>query len=322
MNQSLDPNDPAVSGGLGVPHRLFVFGLGYSARQLAADLSVQGWEIAGTTRSAQKASALAASEGAEAFVFDRGTPLSDPATALAGTTHLLSSVPPDAEGDPVLDAHFDDIVALAHGGELQWIGYLSTTGVYGDRAGGWVDETSALEPTGERGRRRVAAERHWLRLWQEHGLPVHLFRLAGIYGPGRSQFAALRAGRSRRIDKPGQVFSRIHVADIAQVLAASIDRPNPGAAYNVCDDEAADPAEVTAHAAELLGMDPPPLVPFATAELSEMGRSFYRDSKRVCNARIKQELGVRLLYPSYREGFPAVLAAETGTAEPAPERGG
>ncbi len=322
MNQPLESSDPTLPSELGVHRRLFVFGLGYSARQLAADLSVQGWEIAGTTRTAEKASALAASEGVEAFVFDRAAPLDGPETALSGTTHLLSSVPPDAEGDPVLDAHFDDIVALAQGGGLRWIGYLSTTGVYGDRAGGWVDETSALEPTGERGRRRVAAERHWLRLWQEHGLPVHIFRLAGIYGPGRSQFAALRAGRSRRIEKPGQVFSRIHVADIAQVLAASIDRPNPGAVYNVCDDAAADPAEVTAHAAGLLGMEPPPLVPFETADLSEMGRSFYRDNKRVSNARIKQELGVRLLYPSYREGFPAVLAAETAAAELAPEQGG
>jgi nucleoside-diphosphate-sugar epimerase len=311
-------NDPTVPDAPAAGKRLFVFGLGYSARQLAADLAVQGWEIAGTTRSAETASALAR-DGIEAFVFDRGTPLAEAATALEGTTHLLSSVPPDAEGDPVLDAHFDDLAALGRAGGLQWAGYLSTTGVYGNRDGGWVEESSELAPTTERGCRRVAAERHWLRLWREHGLPVHLFRLAGIYGPGRSQFARLRAGSARRIDKPGQVFSRIHVADIAQVLAASIDRPNPGAAYNVCDDEAADPAEVTAFAAGLLGIAPPPLVPFEEADLSPMGRSFYQDSKQVSNARIKRELGVRLLYPSYREGFPAVLAAEETAEETAAE---
>jgi nucleoside-diphosphate-sugar epimerase len=293
--------------------RLFCFGLGYSARQLAADLDVRGWRIAGTTRSIDGAQALERA-GAEAFLFDRGHPLDAPDATLHGTTHLLSSVPPDGEGDPVLDQHFDHIARMEG---LEWVGYLSTTGVYGDRGGDWVDETSALEPTGERGRRRVAAERHWLRLWEEHGLPVHVFRLAGIYGPGRSQFRTLRAGKSRRIDKPGQVFSRIHVEDIAQVLQASIARPNPGAAYNVCDDEAADPAEVTAYAAELLGMEPPPLVPIDEAELSEMGRSFYRDNKRVRNDRIKDELGVRLLYPTYREGFRAVLAAEESPREEA-----
>jgi nucleoside-diphosphate-sugar epimerase len=296
--------------GAETPKRLFCFGLGYSARQLIADLQVRGWSVAGTTRSKDKANEMSLKHGIDAFVFDRGTPLAEPFSALEGTTHLLSSVPPGEDGDPVLDAHFDDIVAAHADSPLQWVGYLSTTGVYGDRGGDWVDETSALEPTGTRGQRRVDAERHWLRLYEAHDIPVHVFRLAGIYGPGRSQFAALRAGKSRRIDKPGQVFSRIHVADIAQVLAASIARPNPGAVYNVCDDEAADPAEVTAYAAELLGMPPPPLVPFAEAEMSEMGRSFYRDNKRVANARIKEELGVRLIYPSYREGFRAVLAEE------------
>lgn len=295
--------------------RLFCFGLGYCALELVRGLTAQGWQVAGTVRSAEKARLLTEDQRhgpLEVFPFDRGHPLQDAAAALAGTTHLLSSVPPGSAGDPVIEAHFEDIAALP---ELRWVGYLSTTGVYGDRDGGWVDETSALQPTGERGQRRVEAERAWLRLHEDRGLAVHLFRLAGIYGPGRSQFRSLRDGKSRRIDKPGQVFSRIHVDDIVQVLDASMQRPNPGTAYNLCDDEAANPAEVTAYAAALLEIEPPPLIPFEEAELSEMGRSFYRDSKRVSNSRIKQDLGVTLRYPTYREGFRAVLEAETRAAE-------
>ena len=280
--------------------RLFCFGFGYSAEALAGRLTAAGFSIAGTCRSEAKWEQLQAM-GIEAYLFDRGRPLDRAAAALAGTTHLLSSVPPDAAGDPVLEQHAADIAQL---GGLAWAGYLSTTGVYGDRQGGWVDENAALTPTTERGRRRVAAEAAWLKL----PAPVHLFRLAGIYGPGRSAIDAVRAGTAQRIDKPGQVFSRIHVDDIASVLLASIERPNPGAAYNVCDDEPAPPAEVVRFACELLGVPPPPLLPFAEAELSEMGRSFYAESKRVSNARIKAEIGVRLRYPSYREGLTALAA--------------
>jgi len=282
---------------------LFCFGLGYSALVLARRLQAQGWRIAGTCRSEARREELAAL-GIGAWLFDRAQPLGDPAAILAGSTHLLSSVPPDAAGDPVIDLCGSAIAARR---DLAWVGYLSTTGVYGDHGGGWVDETTALTPSGERGRRRVAAEKAWLGL---PGLPVHIFRLAGIYGPGRSAFDSLRAGRAQRIDKPGQVFSRIHVADIAQVLQASIARPHPGAVYNLCDDDPAPPAEVIAHAAGLLGIEPPPLVPFAEAKLSEMGRSFYDDNKRVRNDRIKGELGVQLAFPDYRAGLAAILAAE------------
>ncbi len=181
--------------------------------------------------------------------------------------------------------------------------------MYGDRGGGWVDEQSELRPSGARGRRRVAAEAGWRDLWRQHGVPVHIFRLAAIYGPGRSPFEALRAGTARRIDKPGQVFSRIHVEDLANVLLASMAGPRPGAVYNVCDDEPAPPAAVTAHAADFLGLPAPPLVPFDAAELSPMARSFWDDNKRVSNALIKAELGIRLRYPSYREGLAAILAA-------------
>ena len=285
------------------PSRLFCFGLGYTARVLAARLKARGWRIAGTTRGGDEARALARA-GTEVFLFDRGRPLADAGAALAGTTHLLSSVPPDGDGDPVIDAHGADIAAL---GGISWAGYLSTTGVYGDRDGGWVDEEAPLEPTGARGRKRVAAEAAWLALRRDHGVPVHLFRLAGIYGPGRNALATVKAGRAKRIDKPGQVFSRIHVDDIVAVLEASMARPSPGRAYNVCDDDPAPPAEVIAHACDLLGLAPPPLVPFEQAELSAMARSFYRDNKRVSNRRIKQELGVKLAYPGYKAGLAALL---------------
>jgi nucleoside-diphosphate-sugar epimerase len=297
--------------------RLFCFGLGFSAltfaRRLLRGAEGGAWRVAGTCRTAEKQAALHA-EGIEAFLLDRGRPLDEAgAAALAGSTHLLSSVPPDAAGDPVVDYHRADIARLGDGGALAWAGYLSTTGVYGDRGGGWVDESAARAPSGERGRRRVAAEDGWLALWREHRVPVHLFRLAGIYGPGRSALDVVRSGRAKRIDKPGQVFSRIHVEDIASVLRASIARPDPGAAYNVCDDDPAPPAEVTAFACELLGAPVPPLVPLEKADLSPMARSFYDDNRRVDNGRIKRDLGVTLAYPDYRTGLTALLAAERQT---------
>jgi nucleoside-diphosphate-sugar epimerase len=292
--------------------RLFCFGLGYSALVLARQLQAKGWAVAGTCRDEDKRAALAR-QGIETHRFERGHPLEDAAAALAGTTHLLSSVPPDAAGDPVLALHGDAIARL--GLRLAWAGYLSTTGVYGDRAGGWVDENSALAPTGERGRRRCAAEAGWLALWREHGVPVHLFRLAAIYGPGRSALDQVRAGTARRIDKPGQVFSRVHVHDIASVLEASIARPNPGRACNVCDDDPAPPQDVVAFACALLGVEPPPLVPFGEADLSPMARSFYDDNKRVANSRIKEELGVRLRYPNYTTGLRALMASESASEE-------
>lgn len=299
-------------------HRLFVFGLGFSALALAERLRARGWSVAGTCRGEDKQRALAA-RGIAAMLFDRGRPLADPAAALAGATHVLSSVPPDAQGDPVLDHHAGDLATL--GGALRWAGYLSTTGVYGDRDGGWVDETSGLHPTGARGRGRAAAERAWLDLLRV-GVPVHLFRLAGIYGPGRSALDAVRDGTARRIVKPGQVFSRIHVDDIAAVLEASIAKPNPGAAYNVCDDDPAPPQDVIAFACALLGREPPPEIPFAeaAASMSAMARSFYADNKRVRNTRIKAELGVRLAYPDYRTGLKALLATETPSRKTVPTR--
>lgn len=285
---------------------LLSLGHGYTARALARRLSARGWRVIGTTRSPASAAALAA-EGVEALVWP-GAPL---APALARASHLLVSIPPEPGGDPVLAA---EGATLAGAGHLAWAGYLSTTAVYGDHAGGWVDEDTPPAPASARGAARLAAERGWQEIARRAGFPLAVFRLAGIYGPGRSPFARLRDGSARRILKPGQVFSRIHVEDIATVLLASMAAPRAGAVYNVCDDEPAPPEDVLTHAAALLGLPPPPAVPFETADLSPMARSFYGESKRVSNARLRRELGVRLAFPTYREGLAAVLAAETAGA--------
>lgn len=275
---------------------LLSLGHGYSAQALARLLIPQGWRVIGTTRNPDKARALAA-EGVEPLLW----PVSSLAPALAQATHVLQSMAPDQGGDPVLAAHAAELAAA----RPVWAGYLSTTGVYGDHQGGWVDEATPLTPATARGLARVQAEQGW----QALGLPLHIFRLAGIYGPGRGPFEKVRNGTARRILKPGQVFSRIHVDDIAQVLAASIARPNPGAIYNVCDDDPAPPEDVLAHAAHLLGLPPPPEEDWQTAEMTPMARSFYAESKRVRNDRIKAELGIRLIHPDYRSGLAALLAA-------------
>ncbi|SOC18873.1 nucleoside-diphosphate-sugar epimerase [Rhodobacter sp. JA431] len=275
---------------------LLSIGHGYSARALGRLLLPQGWRIIATTRSAEKAEMLR-SEGLEALVWTGGElPLSE-------ATHLLTSVAPDSSGDPVLSAQKKAIAAAQH---LEWVGYLSTVGVYGDHDGDWVDEETPLTPGTARGKARVAAEA----AWQELGLPLHIFRLAGIYGPGRGPFAKVRNGTARLIIKPGQVFSRIHVDDIAQVLAASIAQPNPGRIYNLCDDAASPPEDVLAYAAELLGLPRPPEEPFDPATMTPMAASFYAENKRVRNDRIKDELGVQLRYPDYRSGLETMLRSE------------
>ncbi|MFN4353621.1 SDR family oxidoreductase [Parvibaculum sp.] len=284
--------------------RLFCFGCGYSARVFAARFRASGGSVAGTCRTADKAAGLAGS-GIVPFLFSDGLPLADPAAALSSTTHLLVSTPPGERGDPVLAAHAEDLRRIAPG--IEWAGYLSTTGVYGDRQGGWVDEATPLEPAVTRSDRRVKAEAAWTEFAKSNGLPLHIFRLAGIYGPGRNQLIGVLDGTARRIVKEGQIFSRIHVEDIANVLDASMARPNPGAIYNVCDDEPAPASDVVAYAAELLGRTPPPEIPFEEAELSPMGRSFYMSSRRVSNRRIHEELGVTLSFPTYREGLKSLL---------------
>jgi len=274
---------------------LLSLGHGYSAQALARLLVPQGWRVMGTLRDPARADDLRRA-GVEPLIW----PLETLAPALSRATHILSSVAPGPGGDPVLARHAAELAAA----RPLWVGYLSTTGVYGDHGGGWVDEATPLTPSTERGRARVQAEAAWAAL----GLPLHIFRLAGIYGPGRGPFEKVRQGTARRIVKPGQVFSRIHVEDIAQVLAASIARPDPGAVYNVCDDDPAPPEDVIAHAAQLLGLPVPPAESWESAEMTPMARSFYAESKKVRNDRIKRDLGVRLIFPDYRAGLAALLA--------------
>lgn len=277
---------------------LLSIGHGYSAQALSRRLLPQGWRVIGTTRSAEKAAALRAM-GVEALIWP-----GDISAALGQATHLLSSVAPDGEGDPVLRALGGQIAAAGP----VWVGDPSTTAVYGHHGGDWVDEDTPLAPTTARGAARVRAEADWAAL----GLPLHIFRLAGIYGPGRGPFKKVRDGTARQILKPGQVFSRVHVEDIAAVLEASLMRPDPGAVYNVCDDEPASPEAVLTLAARLLGLPEPPMEIYEAAEMTPLARSFYAENKRVRNVRIKDALGVRLRYPTYREGLAGILAAEAG----------
>lgn len=278
---------------------LFCFGLGYSAARLAHALAPQGWTVSGTRRRPEHRA-----DDIRLLPFDGGSAIPLP----QDVTHILVSIPPDDRGDPVARTMGDAIAALP---DLRWLGYLSTTGVYGDQNGGWVDEDTPPAPTSPRGARRWTAEQDWLALHAARLVPVHIFRLAGIYGPGRNQLDDIRAGKARRVIKPGQVFSRIHVDDIAQILLASMMHPRPGRIYNVCDDEAAAPQDVIAFAAELLQAPLPPAISADDPGLSEMAKSFYAENKRVRNDRVKTELGVILKYPTYREGLRALLSGIT-----------
>ena len=284
--------------------KLLCCGYGYTAREMAQALHQLGWLIAATARSPDKVRELR-QQGVEAHAFQEGDLFPD--EALADATHLLLSAPPGLHGDPFLNALMQADAPSTQ--NLRWIGYLSTTGVYGDHHGGWVTETSQLRPVSERARRRVMAERGWAAWGLAVGVPVQIFRLAGIYGPGRSALDSVRDGTARRIVKPGQVFSRIHVSDIANVLLRAIASPPTPGVFNVCDDEPAAPDEVTAFAAQLLGEAAPKIEPFESAQatMSEMARSFYADNKRVSNEKMKSELGVQLKFTNYREGLRAIL---------------
>jgi nucleoside-diphosphate-sugar epimerase len=279
--------------------RLFCFGYGYSAEALARKLSARVDEVAGTCTNPE----APAEAGAVLAAYKGDGPSTEVRSLLAGTTHLLISVPPDLEGDAVLRDFADDIAALPG---LEWVGYLSTVGVYGDVKGAWVDEASPVRPLTERSLRRAEVEQAWLDFGARTGRRVGVFRLAGIYGPGRSVIDNLRAGTARRIVKPGQVFNRIHVDDIARVLAAAIDNDTGHRIFNASDDEPAPPEDVVAYAAELLGLPVPEAVAFDAAGLSGIAASFWSECKRVSNDRIRRDLGVELLYPTYREGLRAL----------------
>lgn len=267
----------------------------------------QEWSIAGTTRDREKLDVLKA-QGIEAYYFDGKSELADPFHAMRDVTHVLICTPPDDDGDPTYKQHLDVITQIK---SIQWVGYLSTTGVYGDRGGGEVYETDELRPTSERGSKRLVAEQQWMDAARNHGLPVQIFRLSGIYGPTRSALDSIRAGLARRIYKEGHAFGRIHVEDVVNVLLASFNRSRYGDVFNVCDDEPAPSHAVIEHACMLLGKPIPPMVDFEDANLAPITRSFYMDNRRVKNDKIKNELGVQLKYPNYRVGLEGCLEAES-----------
>jgi nucleoside-diphosphate-sugar epimerase len=288
---------------------LVCFGLGYSAEHFVGTFGDGFERIVGTVRGAERAAVLSAHLAGrlKALVFDGTSANPDVASAIGHADCALVSVPPNENGDPVLAAFGD---ALAHARHLRTIVYLSTVGVYGDHAGEWVDETTPPQPGSARSRARLDAERAWQRLGARCGAAVAILRLAGIYGPGQNALVQIKQGNARRVVKPGQVFNRIHVADIAQAIDAAFAR-KVGGIFNVADDEPSAPGDPLAFAAQLLGRDPPPEVPFEEAAplLSPMALSFWQECRRVRNDGLKRELGVSLLYPTYREGLRALFAA-------------
>lgn len=285
---------------------LFIFGLGFSATHFAQQALKKGWHVMGTCRNPDNMDAMS-KLGIEAVLFDGEAPLDDFAEYLKDVTHILHSIGPDKDtGDCVYNLHHSDLEKLQN---LQWMGYLSTTGVYGNWDGDLVDENHERCPGSARSCARKQAEDQWL----GSDLPAHLFRLAGIYGPNRSVFNQIEAGRAKMISKPGHIFSRIHIDDIAGVLWASIKKPNPKAAYNLCDDAPCEPVKVIQAAYEMLAQTPPPVQSFeeASKSMSAMALTFWQDNKRVDNSRIKNELGYQLIHPGYKEGLAAILSETT-----------
>jgi len=280
--------------------RLLSFGHGYSAQALSKNLVPSGWKIKGTTRSKHNLKNL--------DIEVRVWPDKNLSADLGWATHLLISIPPNEFGDCVIRNYKKNIIKNAR--NIRWVGYLSTTGVYGNHNGAWVNEETKLRPTSDRGLHRLKAEKEWLSLYQEHNIPIHIFRLAGIYGPGRGPFSKVKSGKAKQIIKKNQLFSRIHVEDIANTLEASILKPKPGSIYNVCDDFPAPPEEVILYAARLLGLPDPPKANFEDIEMTAMARSFYFDSKRVRNNKIKSELNVKLKYPNYKDGLKSLIKEE------------
>jgi nucleoside-diphosphate-sugar epimerase len=284
--------------------RLFCFGFGYTAEALVHRLAPRDMTFAGTKTAFSGSARALPGLALLTYAGDRGS--EEVRRALHDTTHVLISIPPDLEGDVVLRHYRADLAQLP---QLEWIGYLSSVGVYGDWQGAWVDETSPTRPTTERSLRRLEAENAWLGFAPDGRPRVEIFRLAGIYGPQRSVLDNLKSGTARRIIKSGQIFNRIHVDDIARALAAAIDRDTGHRIYNVSDDEPAPAEDVVAYAAELLGLPVPPEIPFGQAGLTGLAASFWTESRRVSNGRLRRDLAVELLYPTYREGLRSLLSA-------------
>ncbi len=305
MRDKIEPIQPVARD-----KKLFCFGYGYTASFLGERLREFGWKIAGTTTDPDKRAFLKQS-GIDAMLYDQTHTINDPFETFADVTHVLISIPPGADGDLVVDAHGFDIASMPN---IEWVGYLSTTGVYGNQDGNWIDERATPEPTSRRGSLRLRAEQQWNFLHLNDGLPLHIFRLSGIYGPGRSAIDSVRAGTARRIDKPGHVFNRIHVDDIVQALIGSMNKPNPGAIYNLSDDMPSPSHEVVTFACNLIGIDAPPMTEFEQTEMAPIVRSFYKDNKRIKNDRLKTELGVTLLHPDFRSGLQACLEIDEDTA--------
>lgn len=284
--------------------KLFCYGYGYIAQHLVKELQSrdEGWEFIVTTTERDKLLNIR-EKGIKAYMFSDKMPFNDPLFAMDGVTHILISTPPNQGGDIVFQTHARDILKIP---TIEWIGYLSSTAVYGNRDGDWVDEMSDINPSSERGSKRARAETQWLKMRRIAGIPINIFRLAGIYGPERSALETVLAGNTKRVDKPGHVFNRIHVEDIIQVLIASMTQHSSGDVFNLADDNPAPSHELVKYACELLGQDVPPLVPFDEDDLSPMARSFYKDNKRISNDKIKKELGITLKYPDYKSGLTAI----------------
>ena len=287
--------------------KVFVFGLGYSAQHFAS-LFRDVYSCSGTVTSAEKATRLGAS-GIDASVFSPDARDDAIEAKIAAADALLVSIPPDEDGDPVLKRFARQIASAPN---VKHIVYLSTVGVYGDHQGAWIDESTHCHPVNERSIERLAAERAWTALGEAHGIVVHILRLSGIYGPGSNALVNLKRGVARRIIKPGQVFNRIHVEDIAGAIDACFSFDGPGAIWNVTDDLPAPAQDVVTYAAQLMGIDPPPEVDFETFPMSPMARSFYSECKRVSNKAMRDRLGVKLAYPTYREALNAMWAQGEG----------
>ncbi|MDE2319454.1 MAG: SDR family oxidoreductase [Rhodospirillales bacterium] len=279
-------------------NHLLIFGLGYSGRAIAKAAVAAGWQVSATTRGETKAE-----PGVTLLPFSKATPV------IATATHILSSAAPDETGDPVLARYHAALKAAP----AQWLGYLSTTGVYGDAKGNWVDEDSKPNPGSARTQRRVAAEHGWAAL----GKPLAIFRLAGIYGPGRSMLDDLRSGQGRHVLKPGHLFGRIHREDIVQAVLAAFSQ-NATGIFNLSDDEPAAPSDVVQEAARLLGIAPPPPVPYEqiAKTMSPMALSFWAENRKVAAEKTKSRLGLAWRYPSYRQGLAAILAEERANGLP------